>query len=158
MATKPQTKSARRNNEGIPPPPNLDSFFELLRQLGSDRGRAIAAIRAGFPAALLKDTGIYFDVPAQRIRAIARMPDTTAHALVKRGALMDAAASERIWRLADLMTQARNIFDDDEAAKAWLRTPNVTFHNAAPMDFLDTEPGAIAVRQVLSAIATGGAA
>ncbi|KQQ36291.1 hypothetical protein ASF61_08940 [Duganella sp. Leaf126] len=106
---------------------------------------------------MIKDAGIYFDVPAQRIRHITRLPETTAHTLVKRGALMDAAASERIWRLADIMGLAHQVFADEDAAKAWLRTPNLTFEDAAPMDYLDTEPGAMAVRQVLNAIATGGA-
>jgi len=131
------------------------SFAELMRLSGGSD--AVDAIRIGFPAGMIKDAGIYFDVPAQRIRSIARLPETTAHTLVKRGALMDAAASERMWRLADLMSLAQVVFDDENAAKAWLRTPNLTFHDTAPMDYLDTEPGAIAVRQVLNAIATGGA-
>ena len=71
---------------------------------------------------------------------------------------MDTAASERLWRLADLMTMARDVFEDEEAAKTWLRTPNRAFRDAAPMEYLDTEPGAMAVRQVLNAIATGGVA
>jgi uncharacterized protein (DUF2384 family) len=54
------------------------------------------------------------------------------------------------------MHMASKVFGDDEAAKTWLRTPNLTFQDGAPMDYLDTEPGAIAVRQVLNAIATGG--
>ena len=135
--------------------PKPASFAELMQLSGGSD--AVDAIRIGFPAGMIKDAGIYFDVPAQRIRSIARLPETTAHTLVKRGALMDAAASERMWRLADLMSLAQEVFEDEEAAKAWLRTPNLTFHDTAPMDYLDTEPGAIAVRQVLNAIATGGA-
>jgi putative toxin-antitoxin system antitoxin component (TIGR02293 family) len=133
------------------------SFTDLMEQFTTKRGDPVEAIRIGFPASLLKDAGQYFDVPAQRIRAIVRLPETTAHTLSKRGARMDAASSERLWRLADVMSIAREIFDDEEQAKLWLRTPNLSFHDTAPMDYLDTEPGAIAVRQVLNAIATGGA-
>ena len=135
-----------------------NGFADILRNLTSDRRRAIDAIRAGFPASLLKDAGLYFDVPAHRIRAIACLAETTAHALVKRGASLDAAASERLWRLADLVAMARDVFEDEETAKSWLRKPNHAFHDAAPMDYLDTELGAMSVRQVLNAIATGGAA
>jgi putative toxin-antitoxin system antitoxin component (TIGR02293 family) len=138
--------------------PGQNAFAALLRDLGSGKLRAIDAIRIGFPASVLKDTGSYFAVPAHHIRAILRLPETTAHTLVKRGANMDPAASERIWRLADLMQLAHDVFEDEEAAKTWLRTPNRAFHDAAPMDFLDTEPGARSVRQVLNAIATGGVA
>lgn len=135
-----------------------NAFANLLQALALDRNGAIEAIRAGFPASLIKHTGDYFGVPANRIRAIARVPETTAHSLLKRGANLDAAASERIWRLADLAAMSRDVFEDEDAAKTWLRTPSRAFHDVAPMDYLDTEPGAISVRQVLNAIATGGAA
>ena len=135
-----------------------NSFEALLHDLVADRNRAIEAIRAGFPASVIKDTSVYFNVPINRIRAIVRLPETTAHTLVKRGANIDAAASERIWRLADVVTMAQDVFENEEAAKTWLRTPNLAFQNLAPMDYLDTEPGAVAVRQVLNAIGTGGVA
>lgn len=117
----------------------------------------VQAIRTGFEADLLVAAGDYFEVPAARIRAIARVPDTTAHRLVKRHALLDASASERIWRLADVAAMAEDVFEDELAAKQWLRSPNQAFLGVAPIDYLDTEPGAKAVRQVLNAIATGGA-
>lgn len=136
-----------------------ENYFEaLLNDVSADRARTIEAIRQGFPASVLKDAGSYFDMPINRIRAIVRLPETTAYMPVKLGANLDSAASERIWRLADIVTMAQTVFEDAEAAKIWLRTPNNTFRNAAPIDYLDTEPGAMAVRQVLNAIATGGAA
>jgi putative toxin-antitoxin system antitoxin component (TIGR02293 family) len=165
MAVKSQTKPGTRRsrlNTGEPAvagkkvPQN--GFASILRGLSSDRRLAIEAIREGFPASLLKDVGAYLDVPAKNIRAIVRLPETTAHALVKRGANLDAATSERIWRLANLAAMATEVFEDEEAAKIWLRTPNRAFQDTAPMDYLDTEPGAMAVRQVLNAIATGGVA
>ena len=135
----------------------LNGFIEIMRDLPSDQQLAINAIRAGFPTSMIKDTGIYFDVPTKRIEAIARPAEHPAHLLAQRGANLDAAASERIWRLANLMSIASRIFEDEEAAKTWLRTPNRAFNSVAPMEYLDTEPGAMAVRQVLNAIATGGA-
>jgi putative toxin-antitoxin system antitoxin component (TIGR02293 family) len=133
-----------------------NSFAALRRELKSGRD-LVQAIRTGFEADLLAAAGDYFEVPAARIRAIARVPDTTAHRLVKRHALLDASASERLWRLADVATMAEDVFEDESAAKQWLRSPNQAFLGVAPIDYLDTEPGAKAVRQVLNAIATGGA-
>lgn len=135
-----------------------DAFEGLLAQVAATGFDPVEAIRAGFPAAIIKDAAAYFAVPAARIRAIARLPETTAHTLAKRAARLDAACSERIWRLADVLAMAIGIFEDEGAARAWLAAPNRTFAGAAPMDHLDTEPGATAVRQVLNAIATGGAA
>ena len=128
----------------------------LRRELKSGRD-LVQAIRTGFEADLLAAAGDYFEVPAARIRAIARVTDTTAHRLVKRHALLDASASERLWRLADVAAMAEDVFEDELAAKQWLRSPNQAFLGVAPIDYLDTEPGAKAVRQVLNAIATGGA-
>jgi uncharacterized protein (DUF2384 family) len=39
-----------------------------------------------------------------------------------------------------------------------MRQPNRALGNTAPLDLMDTEPGAVSVRQVLNAIATGGVA
>ncbi|NML62593.1 DUF2384 domain-containing protein [Massilia sp. RP-1-19] len=133
-----------------------NAFAELVHELARDRQEAIAAIRAGFSASVLMDAGTYFNVPLKRIQAIVRLPEAAAHTLVKRGAPMDSVASEGLWRLADVTAMAEEVFDDAEAAKTWLRTTNRTFHDTAPMDYLDTEPGAMAVRQVLNAIACGG--
>lgn len=131
-------------------------FAVLRRDLKSGRD-PIEVIRTGLAAELLTAAGDYFEVPAARIRAITHVPDTTAHRLVKRHALLDSAASERLWRLADVAAMAEDVFEDEAMAKQWLRSPNQTFLGTAPIDYLDTEPGAKAVRQVLNAIATGGA-
>lgn len=66
--------------------------------------------------------------------------------------------SERLSRQADIMNQARELFGDEETAMVWLHTPNLAFQNAAPVDYLDTDQRALAVRQALNAIAAGGMA
>ena len=131
-------------------------FAALRRDLEAGRD-PVEAIRTGFDADMLTAAGDYFEVPAARIRAITRVPDTTAHRLIKRHALLDSAASERLWRLANVAAMAEDVFEDETAAKQWLRSSNQAFLGGAPIDYLDTEPGAKAVRQVLNAIATGGA-
>lgn len=141
---------------GIGDPPGPTSFSDLLEQFGGQRGNAVAAIRIGFPATLIGDAGQYFEVPLERIVSILRLPAATARTLSRRGALMDASASERLWRLADVMDLAREVFHTEQHAKAWMRAPNRSFHDAAPMDYLDTEPGAIAARQLLNALTASG--
>jgi hypothetical protein len=106
-----------------------ENRLTVLRHDVWTRRALVDASRTGFDASLLAAAGDYFEVPAARIRAIARVPDTTAHRLVKRHALLDQ----------------------------WLRSPNQAFLGAAPIDYLDTKLGAKAVRQVINAIATGGA-
>jgi putative toxin-antitoxin system antitoxin component (TIGR02293 family) len=133
-----------------------NDFARLVADLTSGQHQAVDAIRGGYPANLLTDAAAYLEVPLAHVRSLLRLPEATAHA--QRGVSMDAATSERIWRLAQVLGMAREVFEDDDAAKSWLRSANRAFGEAAPMDYLDTEPGAIAVRQVLNAIATGGVA
>lgn len=132
-----------------------DAFHDVLL-FADDWQRAADEIRKGFPATILKDTSVYFDVPSTWIQSIAQVPEATASSLLSRGAHIDTAASERIWRLANVASMANEVFEDEDAAKAWLRTPNKAFQDLAPMKFVNTEPGAMSVRLVLNAIATGG--
>lgn len=67
-------------------------------------------------------------------------------------------ASERLSRQADIMSQARELFGDEKTAMIWLHTPNLAFQHAAPINYLDTDQRALAVRQALTAIAAGGTA
>ena len=53
---------------------------------------------------------------------------------------------------------AIDVFEDEATASEWMRRPNRAFDDTAPLDLMDTEPGANSVREVLNAIATGGAA
>ncbi|UOD29148.1 DUF2384 domain-containing protein [Massilia violaceinigra] len=125
-------------------------------RLGQHRG--IDSIRHGYPVTLLNDAAVYLDVPVERIRSLVCVPGLSAQTLTTRSANLDTTASERLWRLAHVIAMAQDLFEDDESAKTWLRSANLAFGNVAPMDYLDTEPGAMAVRQVLNAIATGGVA
>lgn len=141
-----------------PAPEHASAFADLVERFALNRNEAIDVIRKGLPATVLKEASEYFEVPLSKIRAIVRLPESTAARLVQQQGEVDAAVSERIWRLADVVRMATEVFEDEAAAKTWLKSPHRSFLNVAPMDYLDTEPGASSVRQVLNAIATGGAA
>ena len=71
---------------------------------------------------------------------------------------IDPAATERVFRMGAVTRMAIDVFEHETSAIAWMRQPNSALGNAAPLDLMDTEPGANSVREVLNAIATGGAA
>lgn len=119
---------------------------------------AIKTIRDGYLASVLKSASSFFDVPDLRIQNIVRVPATTASRLEQKKAKIDPAATERVFRMGIVARMAIEVFEDRDAAIAWMRQPNRVFGDAAPLDLMDTEPGAAAVKQVLNAIATGGAA
>lgn len=150
-------RSTGRNTVAAPRALRLVSFRRLVQAeapvAGSD---AVRAIREGYPATILKDVSAFFDVPESRIQKIAHVPATTAHRLQQRQGNVDAGASERVLRISEVTRMAIEVFGDEEAAKGWLREPNLALHNEAPLDLLDTEPGAVTIKQILNAIQTGG--
>ena len=124
-----------------------NAFAELVHALAKERQSPMAAVSAGFAEKVLRDAAPYFDVRIDRISAIVGPAQTTAH----------SPSYEGLLRLAEVTAMAQEVFDDAEVPKSWLRSTNLTFNDRAPMDYLDSEAGAKAVRQVLNAIACGGA-
>lgn len=133
-----------------------DRNFEVL--VGKPVGgiAAVKAIRSGFNAHMLKSASGYLGVPEKRILDVVHIPTATAHRLQKNDQNVDPGATERLYRMGIVTRMAIDVFEEPELAKEWLRRPNRSLANEAPLDLLDTEPGAASVRQVLNAIATGG--
>lgn len=119
--------------------------------------RKIELIRSGVTARVVDDMVEYFRVSKGEIFKILRTPESTAHKLIKGNRPLDAGASERVVRVADITRMAEDTFGGREAATRWLKTPNLALDTATPLSVLDTEPGASEVRRILSAINYGGA-
>jgi putative toxin-antitoxin system antitoxin component (TIGR02293 family) len=147
---RPAPAGARRADGG--------TFNQIVTSAPLGGLAAVQSIRDGYPAAILKAASRFFGVTDARIQDIARVPASTANRLEKNAARIDAAATERVYRMGTVTRMAIDVFEDETAAIEWMRQPNRAFDDAAPLDLMDTEPGAIAVRQVLNAIATGGVA
>lgn len=150
VAQQLDTYQSSRNNPAL--------FGKLLEGRVLAGMGAITAIREGYSASILKSASHFFHVTDARIQNIARVSATTAHRLQQKNARIDAAATERLYRLSMVTREAIDVFEHQEAAITWMRQTNPVFGGVAPMDLMDTEPGATAVKQVLNAIATGGAA
>ena len=120
--------------------------------------KAVKLIRDGYPAEILKSASYFFDVPDSRIRVIVKIPASTASRLEKSNAKIDSAATERVYRMGAVARMAIDVFENEALAIKWMRQPNHALGDVAPLDLMDTEPGAATVRQVLNAIATGGVA
>ena len=99
----------------------------------------------------------YLDVPKNVIFGILHTPESTAHRLIKDNRNLDAAASERVVRVADITRMAEETFGGREAATRWLKSANLALGGATPLSMLDTEPGAGEVRRILASINYGGA-
>lgn len=134
----------------------MTSFQAIVSDAPCGGTAAIQAIREGYDAQILKDASDYFGVSDARIRRIANVKLATVVRLEKSHAKIGLAATERVHRMGMVTRIAIDVFEDRDAAVAWMRQSNQALGNVAPLDLMDTEPGATSVRQVLNAIATGG--
>lgn len=64
--------------------------------------------------------------------------------------------SERIVRFARLFGQAFELFESEESAREWLKTPNPGTAGETPLSYADTEFGAREVENLIGRIAYGG--
>jgi putative toxin-antitoxin system antitoxin component (TIGR02293 family) len=63
--------------------------------------------------------------------------------------------SEETLRIQYQFEQAVAVFGSEEEAKRWLTNPAYGLEDQRPIDLLDTEPGAMRVRDYLGAIECG---
>ena len=130
-------------------------FVALLQGI-EDGLYPIAVIRAGFEACVLLDAAEYFGISASRIYAIVGLSDASARRYIGQGTMLNTFVSERIWRLADVSIMATRAFEDRVKAQIWLRTAHTMFLGEAPIDQIKTEPGTMAVYQILQSIMSNG--
>ena len=62
---------------------------------------------------------------------------------------------ERIIRFARLLRRATELFEDEGAARDWLKAPAFAFNGECPLSFADTEVGAREVEALLGRIGHG---
>jgi putative toxin-antitoxin system antitoxin component (TIGR02293 family) len=114
-----------------------------------------SAIREGFPNEVV---GSVMDSAGLTLKELSRSLNLSARSLQRRGhqGRLARHESDRIYRLARTVALAKRCIGDKDSAARWLRRPNRALGGSAPLDLMDTEPGARAVENVLGRIAYGG--
>ena len=126
----------------------------LGRHFRSDRDLD-SAIREGFPqkvvAGIMDSTGL-------TLKELATSLDLSPRSLQRRRreGRLAKYESDRLYRLARIMALAKRYIGDEAKAQRWLKRPNRALGGPAPLELIDTEPGARAVENVLGRIAYGG--
>ena len=73
----------------------------------------------------------------------------------RKGARLGLVASDRLFRLARVFALASRVLQSEQAARNWMRTPQIGLGNRVPLDLLRTEPGAREVEQLLGRMECG---
>jgi len=68
---------------------------------------------------------------------------------------LGSAASDRLYRLARIFQLSSEVFEDAEAAREWLRTPQIGLEDRVPMELMTSEAGTREVEVLLLRIEYG---
>jgi putative toxin-antitoxin system antitoxin component (TIGR02293 family) len=113
-----------------------------------------SSIREGLPYASLEAVTSSCHLDTREVTAVLHLSPRT-QARRKAEQRLSPDESDRLVRLVRLITQAREVLDDEDRAVTWLRTPNRALGGRAPLALLDTDLGTRQVEQVLGRIEHG---
>jgi putative toxin-antitoxin system antitoxin component (TIGR02293 family) len=140
--------------------PQAEELFKTLggttvfkRQVQSTEDvRAI--IHKGFPYRSLEFVLSKFHLDLPRMSKILSVPQRTM-ARRKAEQRLTAQESDRLARLARILTYASNVFGTEEKASTWLTRPHRILEGAAPIELLDTDLGTQVIETMLGRIEHG---
>ena len=136
MPVKRSLKTVK-NSRRLAARPKRAVIFKSFVSRDTSSAKQIDVIRAGVGARVVDDMVEYLDVPKNVIFGILHTPESTAHRLIKDNRNLDAAASERVVRVADITRMAEKTFGGRAAATRWLKSANLALGGATPLSMLE---------------------
>jgi len=114
----------------------------------------VSVIRQGIPAAAVDSLVQLLGISQSELAAALAIPDRTLARRKKEGKL-NSEETAKLVRLARVIGRAGEVFEDMDAARHWLKSPNAALAGAAPLSLLDTDIGAESVLDTLGRIEHG---
>ena len=138
------------------PDPTLESLALFgLQTRNAEEG--IQQLKNGLPAtgwaALINTLGI----SEKELAEVVQIPTTTL-ARRKKSGRFTVEESERLFRMAWLVAQARRVFRSEEGVARWFNKPNRARGGVSPLEYASTPIGAEEVERLLERILDGGPA
>lgn len=115
----------------------------------------IHLVRKGLPAKSAVNLSRRFEIQESQMAQILGLSTRTFSRNKMRETTLDAAKSDRLFRLARVLARATDVLEDEEAARFWLNLPNRALGNARPLELLDTDAGVEQVLTILGRIEYG---
>ena len=120
----------------------------------SDRQGLIRALKTGLPVSLFDQLQGAIDVPSNTLAAVTQIAPRTLTRRKKEGRLQ-TDESERLLRISLLFTRAQEVLGNLENARVWFKSPKVALGGKTPLEYVDTEPGAREVEDLLGRLEHG---
>lgn len=114
----------------------------------------VSLIRQGIPSAAVDSLAKVIRISQAELAAALAIPDRTLARRKKEGVL-NSEESAKVLRLARVVERAETVFEDQDAALDWLKSPNAALAGATPLSLVDTDIGAESVMDTLGRIEHG---
>lgn len=114
----------------------------------------VEVIRAGVPFRAFESARQVVGLSGEEAGALLGIPRRTLARRRKEGRLT-VEESDRLFRLAHVVSRAAEVFGEREKAARWLRKPNRALGDVTPLSQLDTDAGTRQVEAVLGRLEHG---
>ena len=114
----------------------------------------IGTLKDGLKMEELEALRNLLDLPLDQLAPKLGISRATLHRRKAAGKL-DTAESDRVLRFARLFGRAMEVFETEESARQWLKSPQMGLGGETPLDFAETEIGAREVEHLLGRIDYG---
>ena len=115
----------------------------------------IHVVRKGLSTKSAVELSRRFEIQESQMSQILGLSSRTFSRNKMNQTILDAAKSDRLFRLAKVLARATDVLEDEATARDWLNLPNRALGNARPLDLLDTDAGVEQVLTILGRIQHG---
>lgn len=112
-------------------------------------------VRGGLPWAAASHAKDVLELSDELFASLLETSPRTLSRWKKARRRLDLVASDRLYRLARIVTLAGEVFEGLEPAMQWLRRPQVGLGGRVPLEMARTEPGAREVENLLGRLEYG---
>lgn len=133
---------------------SADDLTQLLGLNLATTPELIGAVRRGLPYSVFKRVQDSLGVSAQTLAALIGVPVRTLNKRKHEGRF-SSEESDNLVRVVRIVSKTFDFFDEPEAARAWLKAPEIAFDGDTPLSLLDTEMGAQEIFRLLGQLEHG---
>lgn len=128
--------------------PTSEGPGSILRLRATSTAELREAVRKGLPFSAFEAVSKHLEISPQHVTSVLGIPPRTV-ARRKVARYLTPQESDRLYRVAQAISQAVDVLGTIEKARVWLKTPNRALGGETPLDLLDTDIGARQVEEVL---------
>jgi putative toxin-antitoxin system antitoxin component (TIGR02293 family) len=115
----------------------------------------IEKIKNGLPAEMVVTLSTSLDMSIKSIAELTDIAESTLARRRRKKGKLKANESDRVIRIARLRDRAVDVFEDENRANRWLKTPLRALDDHAPLKYAESELGAQEVMNLLGRIEHG---